>query len=163
MITATNAEMSVPNDRREEEASAPAYQAFQLLHLGFVAAPIINVITAVVVGGLSAHGHHAGLSALGISLADVVAQVRAWYVSEGRAEPRFSETLLDLGIVARQLCERARGLDLLMIGHRGVNERFSTRHPRPRFLDVDPTTTSGRLARTAVAHCVDLLISSSDR
>src|SRR5438445_13108228 len=41
MITATNAEMSVPNDRREEEASAPAYQAFQLLHLGLVAAPII--------------------------------------------------------------------------------------------------------------------------
>jgi transcriptional regulator with XRE-family HTH domain len=32
--------------------------------------------------------------ALGTSLADVVAQVRAWYVSEGRAEPRFSETLL---------------------------------------------------------------------
>jgi transcriptional regulator with XRE-family HTH domain len=32
--------------------------------------------------------------AMGISLADVVAQVRAWYVSEGRAEPRFSETLL---------------------------------------------------------------------
>ena len=32
--------------------------------------------------------------AMGISLADVVAQVRAWYVSEGRAAPRFSETLL---------------------------------------------------------------------
>jgi transcriptional regulator with XRE-family HTH domain len=32
--------------------------------------------------------------ALGISLADVVAQVRAWYASEGRAVPRFSETLL---------------------------------------------------------------------
>ena len=32
--------------------------------------------------------------ALGISLTDVVAQVRAWYVSEGRAVPRFSETLL---------------------------------------------------------------------
>jgi hypothetical protein len=32
--------------------------------------------------------------ALGISLADVVAQVRAWYVSEGRTVPRFSETLL---------------------------------------------------------------------
>jgi hypothetical protein len=32
--------------------------------------------------------------ALGISLADVVAQVRAWYESEGRAVPRFSETLL---------------------------------------------------------------------
>jgi len=32
--------------------------------------------------------------AMGISLADVVAQVRAWYVSEGRTVPRFSETLL---------------------------------------------------------------------
>jgi transcriptional regulator with XRE-family HTH domain len=32
--------------------------------------------------------------ALGISLADVVAQVRAWYASEGREPPRFSETLL---------------------------------------------------------------------
>lgn len=30
----------------------------------------------------------------GISLADVVAQVRAWYASEGRPPPRFSETLL---------------------------------------------------------------------
>jgi transcriptional regulator with XRE-family HTH domain/tetratricopeptide (TPR) repeat protein len=32
--------------------------------------------------------------ALGITLADVVAQVRAWYVAEGRRPPRFSETLL---------------------------------------------------------------------
>ena len=32
--------------------------------------------------------------ALGVSLADVVAQIRAWYVSEGRPAPRFSETLL---------------------------------------------------------------------
>jgi hypothetical protein len=32
--------------------------------------------------------------ALGVSLADVVAQVRAWYLSEGRGLPRFSETLL---------------------------------------------------------------------
>jgi transcriptional regulator with XRE-family HTH domain len=32
--------------------------------------------------------------ALGVSLADVVAQVRAWYATEGRAAPRFSETLL---------------------------------------------------------------------
>ncbi|HEY5989292.1 MAG TPA: helix-turn-helix transcriptional regulator, partial [Streptosporangiaceae bacterium] len=32
--------------------------------------------------------------ALGISLADVVAQIRAWYASEGRAVPKFSETLL---------------------------------------------------------------------
>jgi hypothetical protein len=32
--------------------------------------------------------------ALGVSLADLVAQVRAWYASEGRPAPRFSETLL---------------------------------------------------------------------
>jgi len=32
--------------------------------------------------------------ALGITLADVVAQVRAWYLAEGRKPPRFSETLL---------------------------------------------------------------------
>ena len=32
--------------------------------------------------------------ALGVSLADLVAQVRAWYASEGRPPPRFSETLL---------------------------------------------------------------------
>jgi tetratricopeptide (TPR) repeat protein len=32
--------------------------------------------------------------ALGIALADVVAQVRAWYAAEGRKAPRFSETLL---------------------------------------------------------------------
>ena len=32
--------------------------------------------------------------ALGIALADVVAQVRARYVDEGRTAPRFSETLL---------------------------------------------------------------------
>jgi len=32
--------------------------------------------------------------ALGIALADVAAQVRAWYEAEGRTAPRFSETLL---------------------------------------------------------------------
>jgi tetratricopeptide (TPR) repeat protein len=32
--------------------------------------------------------------ALGIALADVVAQVRAWYLAEDRPAPRFSETLL---------------------------------------------------------------------
>ena len=36
------------------------------------------------------------------------------------------ETLLDMGIVANQICERAKSADLVMIGHRGVNERFST-------------------------------------
>ena len=36
------------------------------------------------------------------------------------------ETMLDAGIVANQLCERARSADMTLIGHRGVNERFPT-------------------------------------
>ena len=36
------------------------------------------------------------------------------------------ETMLDMGIVANQICDRAKSADLVMIGHRGVNERFST-------------------------------------
>src|SRR5579875_2553969 len=32
--------------------------------------------------------------ALGITLADVVEQIRAWYEAQGREQPRFSETLL---------------------------------------------------------------------
>jgi hypothetical protein len=41
MSTATTAELSVPTDRSNDRARAPAYQAFQLLHWGFVAAPVI--------------------------------------------------------------------------------------------------------------------------
>jgi nucleotide-binding universal stress UspA family protein len=57
-----------------------------------------------------------------------------------------SEVILDMGIVANQICERAKGADVVMIGHRGVNERFSTgllggtaesvarKCPRPVFI-----------------------------
>ena len=41
MSSATTAELSVPSDRSNDRARAPAYQAFQLLHWGFVAAPVI--------------------------------------------------------------------------------------------------------------------------
>jgi hypothetical protein len=41
MMTATSAEMSVPNERSVQGAKAPAWQAFQILHWGFVAAPIL--------------------------------------------------------------------------------------------------------------------------
>ena len=56
------------------------------------------------------------------------------------------ETVLDMGIVANQICERAKSADLVMIGHRGVNERFSSgllgstaeavarKCPRPLFI-----------------------------
>jgi nucleotide-binding universal stress UspA family protein len=43
-----------------------------------------------------------------------------------RREGVAAETLLDVGIVANQICERARSADLVIIGHRGVNARFST-------------------------------------
>jgi nucleotide-binding universal stress UspA family protein len=56
------------------------------------------------------------------------------------------ETVLDMGIVANQICERAKSVDLVMIGHRGVNERSSSgllgstaeavarKCPRPLFI-----------------------------
>ena len=40
MSTATTAELSVPSDRSNDRAGT-AYQAFQFLHWGFVAAPVI--------------------------------------------------------------------------------------------------------------------------
>jgi nucleotide-binding universal stress UspA family protein len=48
------------------------------------------------------------------------------FASRARREGVAAETLLDVGIVANQICERARSADLAIIGHRGVNARFST-------------------------------------
>jgi len=48
------------------------------------------------------------------------------FAQAARREDIAAETVLDMGVVANQLCERAKAVDLLMIGHRGVNERFST-------------------------------------
>ncbi|MGH7932157.1 MAG: universal stress protein [Candidatus Binataceae bacterium] len=57
-----------------------------------------------------------------------------------------ADTILDTGIVTNQICERAKSVDLVMIGHRGVHERFSTgllgsttesvarKCPRPLFI-----------------------------
>ena len=56
------------------------------------------------------------------------------------------QPLVDMGVVANQICERAKAADLVMIGHRGVHERFSTgllgstaesvarKSPRPLFV-----------------------------
>lgn len=56
------------------------------------------------------------------------------------------ETTLATGIIANEICERARTSDLVVIGHRGTNERFSTgllggtaesvtrKSPRPVFM-----------------------------
>jgi nucleotide-binding universal stress UspA family protein len=68
------------------------------------------------------------------------------FAAAGRRENIAVETMLDTGIVANQICERAKSADLVMIGHRGVNERFSTgllgstaesvarKCPRPVFI-----------------------------
>src|SRR5208283_4575621 len=48
------------------------------------------------------------------------------FAAAARRENLAVETVLDMGIVANQICERARSTDLVMIGHRGVNEKFST-------------------------------------
>src|SRR2546428_10001977 len=37
------------------------------------------------------------------------------------------ETFLDLGIIPNEICERSKVADLVVIGHRSVNEEFSTR------------------------------------
>jgi nucleotide-binding universal stress UspA family protein len=37
-----------------------------------------------------------------------------------------AETAMGVGVVANEITERARTADLVVIGHRGVNERFST-------------------------------------
>jgi len=43
------------------------------------------------------------------------------------------DTVLPMGIVANEICDHARTADLVVVGHRGVNEQFSTarRSPSP--------------------------------
>ena len=60
---------------------------------------------------------------------------------------RYS-TFLDMGLIANEICERAKLSDLVVIGHRGVNEEFSTgllgttaetitrKCPRPIFVST---------------------------
>ncbi len=48
------------------------------------------------------------------------------FAQAAQREAIAAETVLDVGVVANQLCEQAKAADLLMIGHRGINERFST-------------------------------------
>ncbi|HEY1266234.1 MAG TPA: universal stress protein [Candidatus Binatia bacterium] len=58
------------------------------------------------------------------------------------------ETFLDMGLVPNEICERAKAADLVVIGHRGINEEFSTgflggtaenvtrKSPRPVFVST---------------------------
>lgn len=36
------------------------------------------------------------------------------------------ETFLDMGIIPNEICERSKVADLVVLGHRGINEEFST-------------------------------------
>jgi len=57
-------------------------------------------------------------------------------------------TFLDMGLIANEICERAKVADLVVLGHRGVNEEFSTgllgttaetitrKCPRPVFVST---------------------------
>jgi nucleotide-binding universal stress UspA family protein len=59
-----------------------------------------------------------------------------------------AKTFLDMGLIANEICERAKLADLVVIGHRGVNEEFSTgllgstaetitrKCPRPIFVST---------------------------
>src|SRR5436309_7575095 len=71
------------------------------------------------------------------------------------------ETFLDLGIIPNEICERSKVADLVVIGHRGVNEEFSTgllgttaqrsshKCPRPIFVSTQKHKT---IDRPVVAH-----------
>ena len=105
--------------------------------------------------------------AQGIALADVVAQVRARYVSEGRTPPRFSETLLssyeggqkrpgpeylhylccvyqaepaDLGYEGPCLCRQGHRAPVLMLSGPAAPPRRNraTRRPRGRAATICP-------------------------
>jgi nucleotide-binding universal stress UspA family protein len=58
------------------------------------------------------------------------------------------ETFLDMGIIPNEICERSKIADLVVLGHRGINEEFSTgllgstaesvtrKCPRPVFVST---------------------------
>ena len=71
------------------------------------------------------------------------------------------ETFLDMGIIPNEICERAKVADLVVLGHRGINEGFSTgllggtaeivtrKSPRPVFVS---TKTFKELERPLLAY-----------
>jgi nucleotide-binding universal stress UspA family protein len=66
------------------------------------------------------------------------------------------EAFLDLGIIPNEICERSKVADLVVIGHRGINEEFSTgllgttaenitrKCPRPVFVSTKKFKTIER-------------------
>ncbi len=84
---------SAESEARQEISMARGIRA-QCLAAGRAPADIAIVIHDQCAPAFGTTLIRAHRMALGIALADVVAQVRARYVAEGRTSPRFSETLL---------------------------------------------------------------------
>jgi nucleotide-binding universal stress UspA family protein len=71
------------------------------------------------------------------------------------------EVFLDMGIIPNEICERAKTSDMIVLGHRGINEEFSTgllggtaesvtrRSPRPVFVS---TKTFKQIERPLLAY-----------
>src|SRR6476619_2161813 len=83
--------------------------------------------------------------------------------SEQAAESNVRcETLMDVGVIANEICERARTADVVVIGHRGVNEKFSTgllgstaesvTRKCSKPLLVCPTEWKGAIAKPLLAY-----------
>ncbi|HSD11881.1 MAG TPA: universal stress protein [Candidatus Binatia bacterium] len=70
------------------------------------------------------------------------------FATEAERQEVSAETVMGVGVVANEVAERARTCDLVVIGHRGVNERFSTgllggtaesvsrKSPKPVFIST---------------------------
>ena len=48
------------------------------------------------------------------------------FIARCETEGIAHDTALPMGIVANEICDQARTADLVVVGHRGVNEQFST-------------------------------------
>jgi nucleotide-binding universal stress UspA family protein len=48
------------------------------------------------------------------------------FTEDAAAHDVRADTVMGMGVVANEIAERARTADLVVIGHRGVNEKFST-------------------------------------
>lgn len=141
-------------DTSEHSRNAQAY-AFHIAHRLNASLIGLHVVDIVSIEGSFFHDIS---GSLGLEpYLDFSSKMREVLTARGRAvldefaaaatrENLPVETLLDMGIVANQVCDRARSVDLVMIGHRGVNERFSSgllgstaeavarKCPRPLFI-----------------------------
>src|SRR5262245_53033417 len=141
-------------DTSDHSRNAQAY-AFHIAHRLGAALIGLHVVDIVSIEGSFFHDIS---GSLGLEpYLDFSSKMREVLTARGRAvlqefaaaagrEQIPVETVLDMGIVANQICERAKSADLVVIGHRGVNERFSSgllgstaeavarKCPRPLFI-----------------------------